>query len=427
MNNTIYFAAIALLAAFASPALAGDYVAHEWGTFTSVQGGDGALLAWHPLRSSDLPAFVHDWSNAGFHRYGPSLGPKGSIVSLQRMETPVIYFYADKKQTVDVTVQFPQGFLTEWYPQCDTIGPEYALPTPAGFDPSFFHVQQDSAIRWSPVTIQPVSEHPHLEVALPVEQGTSHYFAARAVDSAYLRVNTETNDASEWEKFLFYRGVGNFATHLRATTDANGVVTLANTGSNNLTHLLVLNVHDGQGTYSSVESLKPGQGETLAPAGAASCKSAGDLCKAVSDYATASLIAEGLFPREAAAMVATWKDSWFAEDGMRVLYVLPRAWTDATLPLRLAPAPANLVRVMVGRAEIIPPSSVRHLHEELAKVNPGGDGSKDLVLAELKRFGRFADPAWQLASKGLAPAAINVSSNLLQSLVVDNAIQGAAN
>ena len=55
-------------------------------------------------------------------------------------------------------------------------------------------------------------------------------------------------------------------------------------------------------------------------------------------------------------MVNTWKDSWFAEDGVRVLYVLPRAWTDRTLPLKLDPAPRELVRVMVGRAEVLAPA-----------------------------------------------------------------------
>src|ERR1051326_7500271 len=38
----------------------GRLVAHEWGTFTSVQGGDGVLLDWRPLETSRLPGFVYD-------------------------------------------------------------------------------------------------------------------------------------------------------------------------------------------------------------------------------------------------------------------------------------------------------------------------------------------------------------------------------
>ena len=38
------------------------------------------------------------------------------------METPVIYFYSKEPQTVDVRVDFPQGIITEWYPQATTFG-----------------------------------------------------------------------------------------------------------------------------------------------------------------------------------------------------------------------------------------------------------------------------------------------------------------
>src|SRR5205814_390150 len=78
----------------------------------------------------------------------------------------------------------------------------------------------------------------------------------------------------------------------------------------------------------------------------------GKLDGRLGDAVEKSLVNESLFQREAAAMVNTWKDSWFAEDGVRVLYVLPRAWTDRTLPLKFDPAPRELIRVMVGRAEV---------------------------------------------------------------------------
>src|SRR3989441_8742260 len=87
------------------------FVAHEWGTFTSVQGGDGVLLDWRPLESSRLPKFVYDWQNPGLNRRAAGNLAFGKIgmLTLQRMETPVIYFYAEEKQAVDVAVKFPQG------------------------------------------------------------------------------------------------------------------------------------------------------------------------------------------------------------------------------------------------------------------------------------------------------------------------------
>src|SRR5437899_12292029 len=90
-----------------------SYIAHEWGTFTSVQGGDGVLLDWRPLETSRLPKFVYDWSRPGANRQAGAnqIFGKGGLVTRQRMETPVIYFYSEKERTVDVSVQFPQGLI----------------------------------------------------------------------------------------------------------------------------------------------------------------------------------------------------------------------------------------------------------------------------------------------------------------------------
>ena len=42
---------------------ADGYIAHEWGTFTSVQGAEGVQLAWNPLIAADLPPFVFSTAN----------------------------------------------------------------------------------------------------------------------------------------------------------------------------------------------------------------------------------------------------------------------------------------------------------------------------------------------------------------------------
>ncbi|MGB0579615.1 MAG: hypothetical protein ACPGVU_07935 [Limisphaerales bacterium] len=46
--------AVALTGYSATPKTA-DYVVHEWGTFTSLQGADGKQLAWRPEIGADLP------------------------------------------------------------------------------------------------------------------------------------------------------------------------------------------------------------------------------------------------------------------------------------------------------------------------------------------------------------------------------------
>src|SRR5271170_1266483 len=91
---------------------ASDLVAHEWGTFTSVAGIDGAPVQWAPLSGTpDLPCFVDRLST---HNLKYALG-------LVRMETPVLYFYSPRPLVASVQVAFPKGWITEWYPQATRV------------------------------------------------------------------------------------------------------------------------------------------------------------------------------------------------------------------------------------------------------------------------------------------------------------------
>src|SRR5207253_7057312 len=71
-----------------------------------------------------------------------------------------------------------------------------------------------------------------------------------------------------------------------------------------------------------------------------------------------TLVASGLYEKEADAMIKTWRTSWF-EEGTRVFYVLPRQTTDAILPITIVPRQVELVRVLVGRAEVVNPALER--------------------------------------------------------------------
>src|SRR5260370_22165575 len=72
------------------------------------------------------------------------------------------------------------------------------------------------------------------------------------------------------------------------------------------------------------------------------------------------LVAEGLYQDEAHAMVETWRGSWF-EEGSRLLYIVPSSFVNGVLPLSINPAPAQTVRVFVGRLEIVTPATERPL------------------------------------------------------------------
>jgi hypothetical protein len=70
----------------------------------------------------------------------------------------------------------------------------------------------------------------------------------------------------------------------------------------------------------------------------------------------ALLIEVGLYPADATAMLETWRDTWF-EPGVRVFYLVPRAFVDAVLPLTIHPAPLEVTRVFVGRIELHVPAA----------------------------------------------------------------------
>lgn len=101
------------------------------------------------------------------------------------------------------------------------------------------------------------------------------------------------------------------------------------------------------------------------------------------------LVAQGLYRDEAEAMFETWRDSWF-EEGSRLLYLVPRAFVDSVLPLSINPAPAQTVRVFVGRLELITSATQKAVEEALV--------TRDRIT--LARYGRFLMPIVNMIASG---------------------------
>jgi len=304
---------------------------------------------------------------------------------------------------VDVNVAFPEGDITEWYPQTTQIGPTFAMDTNA----STSGILHESRAIWRNLEIIPTSkDYSSLTEQLQQDSSGSHYFAARETRANLVRANFNSpgNSATEIEKFIFYRGAGSFKTPLQVTVDSNNLVTVENAGAYSLAHLFLVNIHDGYGAFGIMDELSSSnsvvwQRFTNGPAEHWNQFPLAQFRTQIGIQMETALISEGLFPDEAKAMVNTWTDSWFTEEGVRVLYILPRPWTDETLPLTIAPQPKELTRVMVGRAEIITPDVQAKLSRLLVKAQEGDTDARLQAKAELKKFGRFAEPALQLAIK----------------------------
>jgi hypothetical protein len=308
---------------------------HEWGTFTTVADENGKSVLWRPFTAPDLPCFVE--------RLNP-FSPKGNLSTYVRMETPVLYFYSPQPATVSVRVDFPQGRITEWYPK--------AKAQPAG-------MSSGGGIEWNRVEIRP-GETP----VLPVSQGPSHYFAARATDAVPVRVNGQS------EKLLFYRGIGNFGVPVEAKFGSDGRLSVRNTGADPLPIAIYFENRGGKSGYRVERGMK-GTIAWDAPTLTGNAE-------AVQRELVLELVGAGLFVKEAEAMIETWRDSWF-EEGTRIIYLVPRAMVDAVLPLRMEPAPAAVERVFVGRVELLAPWRQAQM---LAASEP----------APLASVGRFLEP-----------------------------------
>lgn len=384
------------------------YTAHEWGTFTSIQGTDGIPILWQSLNSGDLPLFVYNRTRAqDAALLGVSSvlgGGKGAMSAIQRMETPVIYFYSLKLQKVDVRVDFPEGNITEWYPQISKLGPAYGTNITAFIDPK---QRAKSFIEWSQVQVTPGSQH-----ELRTEAAASHYYAARETDAAEIVVqppmvgiplaSLSNVPKAQNEKFLFYRGLGNFASPLKARATTDNSVLIENVMDTPLQHVFVIDQRQGKYAFSYHAKLNEKQSMTVPTSIRSSqipiIESRVELLQAMRK----SLASAGLFEKEAAAMVKTWEDSWFDEPGLRVLYVLPGNWVDSTLPLKITPAPTQSARVFVGRAELLAPAMEKNLQNLTHLYSMADDDQRQALALEVKKFrlGRFTQAAFSRITQG---------------------------
>lgn len=366
-------------AATVAEAKEADLVVHEWGTFTSIAGKNGVALDWRPLNGpSDLPKFVYNENSGdGFRGTYNNSGGKGAVARV-RMETPVIYFYTPKEMDVSVRVVFPEGKITEWYPQAGYVN--------RSFGPGETANTFANGINWGTIKLLPNEKENFLR-----EAAYSHYYPARETDAVQLQVCNADKTKIEHEKFLFYRGVGNFTLPLTVKLDGQQVVLdpnlvqYANKGvpGQGIVDMVVFEKRGGRLGFRYIPSLT-GQTRVDRPV-------LDKTMDQVYSQLEKTLTANGLYAKEAKAMLKTWADSWF-EDGLRVFYVLPRNVTDRVLPLSVNPQPKETVRVMVGRAEVITPEMERDVKNQVALLRSASVKTREEARENLKKHGRFYEP-----------------------------------
>lgn len=344
-------AALALLADDA-PRRDSNFRVHEWGTFTTLAGSNGAQIGGLVYDEDALPRFVHE----------RRLQPQGFDGVRVKMETPVIYVYSDAEREVSIKVAFPQGVLTQWFPHVRGLAPRVDAKETA---------VRGGELDWGALTV--LAPGAGLDRVPAVAEEDSWGFARAP------RANVLRNCSSgEHERFLFYRGLGSFDLPVRALAPSDESVSFENRGAEPIAPVMALRVRGGKVGFELAAAVAPGR--SIAVPAAPREMPLGEAM----DEVAAQLVRAGLHPDEALAMVRTWRRSYFQTDGFRILYVVPRPQVDAILPLAIDPKPKEIVRVLVGRLDVLLPSDEAKANETVRRAR-----SLDQARAEL---GRFAEP-----------------------------------
>jgi hypothetical protein len=342
------FPIVFLLLPYFSIAQENYFKAHEWGTFTTLQNSDGYRLKGLYKDEEKLPDFVKNISyKAEVKGYPAETALLGVTV---KMETPVIYFYSNKQTEVSVAVKFNGGSISQWFPErSGGESKEFQMSVD-------FSIRKTGSIKWNTTVLAPEAAQTNI---LPEVTGFPQWVAPRKTAS-----NLVKGADNIPEKFLFYRGIGNFEIPVKVEFNTFGNLVITNSYAEELPFVLVYDKKAGQpaniwwsgaikGRYIKVVQ------KLTTPTDPAALQQ--ELTKFEN-----GLVKAGLYRDEAKAMLDTWKQSYFEHNGLRVFWIASRAFTDEVLPIDLQPSPQELERVIVGRSEILTPEFEAELKNNLA-------------------------------------------------------------
>jgi hypothetical protein len=381
-------------------------VVHEWGTFTALQDENGDAIGGINSQDEPLPLWTHDI--AGGLIIGqpvvvngkPDKGvPHGHPDVTLRLETPVIYFHrrdSSKTPLVDVRARFRGGWLTQYYPDAITDAPGLNVR-----EPGFGAITKDAVgeLRWTRIKVGGMKVGP--------ETRDNVWLAPRRV-----KADSVTTAKGETERFLFYRGVAHVDAPLRVSRTDDGTNLLirpVGVAPGAIGRMWLVEVRgDGLAAQRPLEWLSD---EVRTSASFPADGFRKESLETLRLSMRSALESQGLFPDEAAAVLDTWDLSYFKSPGLRLLFMVPRPWTDAVLPLEIS-VPAEITRTMVGRIEIVTPEQRALAKEAAALPSPDtekADFARWNALYKKKtsldeRLGRFAEPLILDEAKRRPPA-----------------------
>lgn len=335
---------------------------HEWGSINIVTGTDQVNVGDISDDQSDLPNFVEVWK-------------KQAVIRPMVIEKPIIYFYSDKVQNVRVSVRYPEGIFTQWWPTPNSFAP---YPPQNGALPQ----SKNGSLYWS-ITLQPNNK---FDSAMPKMDDHPWWNIARDVDAATIQAGRGGT-----EKFLFYRGAGTFKPSLRVDTDAEGKFLLSNEKNTSSRDVYTIDIKENEKPlihyYPAVEE------------GADSKRTEINSIDGAVKHLQAQLERKGLFTKEAAGLVKIWKKQMFEKTGQRAMYMMSEADIDLMLPLSINPKPDKQVRVILVRFECLTASVRKQIEGWIEQLGSRSYKERQAAEKELVKTGRIGEAVMRSAYK----------------------------
>lgn len=340
-------------------------VVHEWGTFTTLQNEEGQELTGINVDDEPVPPFVHNLSpyvlnhaliTSPYWTYRQKGAPRQHPHITMRLETPVIYFYPPRgtrlPMKLDVSVEFRGGWLTEFYPNAEVDAPGIK--------------EEKGSVRFEELTSQTIGslKWPDLRVGTDASGPETDWAVWNAPRN--VAASAVTAASGESERYLFYRGVGRQRAPLRVSLDRHehALQIRGNFGEVlqvgqvvEIPNLWLAHVRaDGRVAFRSLPAVRAMQNEakvlTATSTQFREQDYTADNLEHLKSEMHGALVKQGLFPDEATALLTTWRRAYFGSHGLRLFFLVPRAWTDHYLPLSISQN-ADVERVMMGRVELI--------------------------------------------------------------------------
>lgn len=324
-------------------------IVHEWAVIHSLAGGDGSSAPWQPWDfPPSLPSFV------GTFDLPADIAPCGVM-----LDVPAVFFRVDKPVSLTMRYHWLEGNFVSCYPH---------------------GAREEHALHWRDVTVIPHGG------PLLTEAADTNYYHPRRTSASFVRVDNLGH--KQFERFISLRGMGNLALPVRVTLTAQGLK-LAWAKETDLRHVLVIDQpwgdeHDAGQARMTLHDL--GKDRAAASAGGSQMgltlpRPAATMSADVAMAPLRKLLnRQGLYPDEAAAVLASARAQWFSP-GLRVIYLLPESQVSSAVQLEISPAPTEHRRLYAVCVEVLTPEAIRAIHAKLVALPAKDDQAHAALLA----------------------------------------------